>query len=263
MMSKMARTVAMLAVVFAFAPTAEAQENTIRICNDGNTTMWVATVRQVLGWTVKLFTAPDGYTHRAYGWYRTEPGECSQVWKADVVWSHQMWFTVIYKDRFGTTGVYYFEPQQRGLFDASNFTKDDALFCIPDGSEGFSMTSSTAEYAGQWCVLSDSKRYTGLNFNFDDRPTVNGFWQQMPFPLKWETGQVGNSFSERTYTFTVRPDSNVKVWWPLKKYANYSRSSISVSGPLLDGVPTSDGSNSSDAIIRGLAEGLAASAAKK
>ena len=245
-----------------FPPKADAQENIIKICNDGNTLMWVARVRNEVGWNIRLGGA-DNYPHRVYGWYSVSPGSCAEVWHSDVIWSNQMWFSIVYKDRWGTAGAYYFEPRERGLFEAASaFSKDDARFCIPDANPAtFSMTSDSARSAGEWCDPKETG-LTGLNFNFKDRPTASGFWQLFPFLLKWNSGRVGNAFGTRTYTFTVSPDSNEKVWWPLKKYADYKKTSISVDVPFPEGVPApSDGTNSIEPILAAVAK--LAEAAKK
>lgn len=254
-MTKIAKLIALAAFVLVFPAKADAQENIINICNQGNTLIWIARVRNEVGWNIRLNR--DNYPHRAYGWYTASRGTCVETWRSDVVWSTQMWFSIVYKDRWGTVGAYHFEPEERGLFEAASaFSKDDALFCIPDGNAGsFSMTSENLSRAGTWCDVGATQGIKGINFNFTNRPTANGFWQPFPFLLKWKSGGAGNAFSTRTYTFTVTPDSNVKVWWPLKRYADYATAAISIEGEFPSGVPApSDGTNSVEPLLGAVAK---------
>jgi len=227
-------------VVCGTASAAHAQVNYVRICDEGNVDVWVATV-----WSAKGFLTigrnPDVLTHKGTGWKLIRSGSCEQVFRAADIWSDRAFFAVAYQDRAGTVGLDDFTPNRGSLFFPTRFSRSNAVFCVP--WDQFSFTEDSRAEAGAWCG--------------SGREQDGKWWVPVPFILQWDR-MDGTQDDDSTYTLTIKPDAAARVAWAFPRSGNGGGSGNTVAPRSATTVPVIDqmvraavSAPSLDATVRG------------
>jgi hypothetical protein len=156
-------------------PAGAGGDNTLRVCNDGNTTLRVAMARQVLGFF--------SHGRKLTGWWVIEPETGETIFAFDSSESKNAYFTFLYRDRQNRDGVVLIDrPADHRIYDESNDT-----FCV-------SMTN-------------DFQTETDVHTTCPSHYAPPDF-QTVTFPLFFMAGALDDSEGANHQTLRVMPDVN-------------------------------------------------------
>jgi uncharacterized membrane protein len=165
---------------FVTSPFLQAQTraHALKVCNEGNVDVRIATVRHEEG-------AFFSDTYVAKGWFAVPRGECSIVF--DEPDSDGVWLAVTFVDAYGAWRAAPIYPEKASFF----------------GKWTFNVTSSERKF----CVLDGRFEWEEDSANKLARCPANSEGHEIPFTV-W----FGHPSEPGGTTFTIRPDLHAPAW---------------------------------------------------
>jgi hypothetical protein len=180
-------------VLVATVGWSDAQTNSLRICNTGNTTFWVAVVEMYEGGLLMS----DRF--HGEGWWEVTAGGCKNVFQRAYFNIRVAFVAFAYVDRWGTAGVAHVTPAEPGPFATrtNDFDESDRVFCSMSGDFHFKSVE-----------LSETKNCPEIGSPTPKFDAAGNAIFRMPYTLAFTPGRGVSA------TFNASVDPNTPVWRP-------------------------------------------------